>query len=374
MSSTSNERIITETQVAVIGAGAIGCSIAYHLARGGASVVVIDAHGIASGTSSATLGLVWVQQKPPAEYLELNLLSSLLHRGLVKDFDTDVELNQPGGVDSYLDEAYFEEQVAVMQQLNAACPKYQAQALTPDQARQMEPELSQEIVGAIYCPHDGEINPITLVHNFAHSARKLGAKFLTHVQGECIAHNDSGVTGIQTSQGLIRSSKVVVAAGIACSALLHPLGIKLPQVFERGQILVTEPMRRVLIHPTDISRQTVRGNILLGTTHEPACLERHATTIDGLKYIVDQSIRRFPVLKSANFIRSFSGIRPLPKDGLPFLGPVRRVPGLYVATSHSGITLAPVHGKVISELILHGRTEVPIQNYQPERFMDLKAE
>jgi glycine/D-amino acid oxidase-like deaminating enzyme len=80
------------------------------------------------------------------------------------------------------------------------------------------------------------------------------------------------------------------------------------------------------------------------------------------------SILRFPVLKNAQIIRQFAGIRPLPKDGRPYLGPVKSVPGLFVATSHSGITLAPVHGKVISELILDGRTDLPLESYRPERY------
>ena len=67
-------------------------------------------------------------------------------------------------------------------------------------------------------------------------------------------------------------------------------------------------------------------------------------------------------------IRHFAGVRPLPKDGQPYLGAVKSIPGLYVATSHSGITLAPVHGKVISELILDGKTDVPIAAYSPERY------
>jgi glycine/D-amino acid oxidase-like deaminating enzyme len=84
--STPTAHVTAETQVLVIGAGVIGCSIAYHLARRGASVIVLDANGIGTGTSSATLGLVWVQSKEPVEYMELNLLSSRLHAKLAWTF------------------------------------------------------------------------------------------------------------------------------------------------------------------------------------------------------------------------------------------------------------------------------------------------
>ncbi len=144
-------------------------------------------------------------------------------------------------------------------------------------------------------------------------------------------------------------------------------------VFERGQILVTEAMRRVVIYPTGNTRQTERGNILLGVTYEANCTER-LTTASGARKIANDSLQRFPVLKNAQIIRHFAGIRPLPKDGRPYLGPVKRVPGLFVATSHSGITLAPVHGKVISELILDGHTDVPLESYRPERYTHAAGE
>ena len=367
MESNPAVAVTAETQVLVIGAGVIGCSIAYHLARRGASVIVLDANGVGTGTSSATLGLVWVQRKEPVEYMELNLLSSRLHAELARTFDEDVELRQPGGISSYLDEEIFKKQLAIMERMNAASDKHQTRALTPREAHEMEPELSLDIVGAIYSPHDGEINPIKLVFNLARNAMKSGAKFLTQTSEIHIQRDETGVTGVDTQSGLIRAGTVVVAAGTGAPALVKPLGLELPMVFERGQILVTEAMRRVVIYPTGNTRQTERGNILLGVTYEANCSER-LTTASGARKVANDSVQRFPALKNAQIIRHFAGIRPLPKDGRPYLGPVISVPGLFVATSHSGITLAPVHGKVISELILDGHTDVPLESYRPERY------
>jgi sarcosine oxidase subunit beta len=358
--------VVAETQVVVVGAGAIGCSIAYHLSRRGAAVTVVDAHGIATGTSSATLGLVWVQRKEPAGYMELNYLSSRLHQELAQTFDEDVELNQPGGLATYFDEETFEKQLLVMERLNTASSVHQARMLTGAEVRQMEPELSPHVLGAIYCPHDGEINPIKLVFNLARNARKCGAQFITRVGPATIRKGESGAVGVETPAGLIKASAVVVAAGLGTAALVRPLGLDLPLVFEKGQLLVTEAMRRVMTYPTGNTRQTAHGNVLLGTTYEADQSER-ITTLPGAHKIAGDVIRRYPALKDAHIIRHFAGVRPLPQDGKPYLGAVKRVPGLYVATSHSGITLSPVHGKVISELILDGRTDVPISAYSPER-------
>lgn len=365
---SSSETVFLEAQVAVIGAGVIGCSVAYYLVQRGASVVVIDANGIGTGTSSATLGLVWVQRKEPVEYMELNLLSSKLHAELANIFEEDVELEQSGGLSSYLDDETYHKQLGAMERLNAASKKHQARSLTPVEARELEPELSLDIVGAIYSPLDGVVNPIILVFNLARLARKSGVRFFTNTPALRIDRNEAGITGVDTTKGFIRAKVVVVAAGAGTSSLVKPLGLDIPMVFEKGQLLVTEALPQLVKYPTGNTRQTRRGNILLGTTYEANQPER-ITTIKGAHRVANNSLQRYPRLKDVQIIRHFAGVRPLPRDGKPYLGPVRRVPGLYIATSHSGITLAPVHGKVISELILDGKTDVPLDLYRPERFM-----
>ena len=368
VTSLAGGHIVLDTQVLVIGAGVIGCSIAYHLARKGAAVTVVDAKGVGTGTSSATLGLVWVQRKEPAEYMELSLLSSRLHAELAKTFDEDVELCQAGGLSTYLDEAILQGQLASMERLNAASPHHQAQFLSAADARKLEPGLSPDILGAIFCPHDGDINPLKLVQAFYRKARQLGVKFLVPTTVNQIIRTDAGVSGVETSAGFIRAAKVVVAAGVNSARLVKTLDIEMPMLFERGQILITEPARKIMTYPTGNSRQTLRGNVLLGTTYE-SNYEVRTTTAGGAQKIARDSIRRFPALKDTQIIRTFAGIRPLPRDGKPYLGAVERVPGLFVATSHSGVTLSPLHGKVISELIMDGKTDLPIASYRPERFM-----
>lgn len=97
---------------------------------------------------------------------------------------------------------------------------------------------------------------------------------------------------------------------------------------------MTEPLPQLVKYPTGNTRQTKRGNILLGTTYEANQTE-HITTIEGAYKVANDSLRRYPILKDTQVIRHFAGVRPLPKDGKPYLGPIKRVPGLYVTTSHS---------------------------------------
>lgn len=359
----------SECEVAVIGAGVVGCSIAWFLAERGAQVTVIEAEGIASGTSSATLGLVWVQGKEPAEYMELNLASSRLHAQLAEKYDEDVGLRQPGGLLISTEPGDYEKLLGVMGRLNAQSPAYQAQALTPDQVCAMEPLVSPEIIGGIYGPHDGHIDPIKLTLNFARLAKRHSARFLLHTSATQILTDGNKVMGVESSAGTIRAPVIVLAAGTGIPELVKPLGFQIPLDFVRGEILVTAPLKSILHYPSRHIRQTISGNLLLGSTHSKGGLER-MTSPEAAQSIARNAILSVPALKTIPVIRQYAGIRPMPVDGKPYLGAVERLPGLYVAVGHSGISLSPIIGKVISELILDGHTDIPLDLYRPERYAD----
>jgi glycine/D-amino acid oxidase-like deaminating enzyme len=148
---------------------------------------------------------------------------------------------------------------------------------------------------------------------------------------------------------------------------VEPLGFQIPLDFVRGEILVTASIKPILRHPSRHVRQTEDGNLLLGSTHDRVGLDK-STTSQAARKIAFNAIQTFPILKELPVIRQYAGIRPMPVDGKSYLGPVERIPGLYIAVSHSGITLSPVFGKVISELIIDGHTDIQIELYKPERF------
>jgi glycine/D-amino acid oxidase-like deaminating enzyme len=360
-------KTLCETQVIVIGAGAVGCSIAFHLALRGIAVCVVEEKAIGSGASTATFGLTWVQEKEPANYMELNMLGVLLHEQMAAVYDEDVGFRMPGGIIICLTESELENSTEIFKKLHETSRKYQARMLTPSEVKELEPCVSPNIAGGFYSPHDGHINPIKLVTNLKRLAVKHGATFLENTPVLTINRNERGMIGVDTLEGRILAKSVVVASGTGTMGLVKPLGIHLPIKFDRGQILVTSRIMPILNHPKDGVRQTIEGNILMGTVHEDVGLDS-STTIEAAKKIADHAIRTFPILRDIPIIRQFSGIRTMPVDGLPFMGPVEKVPGLFISVSHSGITLAIVHGKVISELIVDGYTNVPIDCYKPERY------
>ena len=360
-------KTLCETQVIVIGAGAVGCSIAYHLARRGMAVCVVDEKAVGSGTSTATFGLTWVQEKEPATYMELNMLGVHLHEQMVGLYDEDVGFRNPGGIILSLTESELENSTAILTKLHETSSKYQAKKLLPSEVKDLEPYVSPNIAGGFYSPHDGHIDALKLVANLKRLADKHGVILLENTPVLTIDRDESRITGVSTREGKILAKSVVVAAGTGTPGLVKPLGIHLPIKFDRGQILVTTRVKQILNHPTEDVRQAVEGNILLGAVHEDAGLDTSTTTAAAQK-IADRAIRSFPILRDIPIIRQFSGIRTMPADKLPFMGSVEKVPGLYISVSHSGITLSLVHGKVISELIIDGHTDVPIDFYKPERY------
>lgn len=113
-------------------------------------------------------------------------------------------------------------------------------------------------------------------------------------------------------------------------------------------------------------RQDPDGQFYLGVTNEEAAWD--VTPTDWAReQIQAQAARLVPAVADLRIVHHFAGLRPMPRDGVPFLGPVDGVPGFYVAVGHSGITLSPIHGKVISDLIVDGLTDVDISAYNPLR-------
>ena len=134
---------------------------------------------------------------------------------------------------------------------------------------------------------------------------------------------------------------------------------------------MTEPLPAFFFHIVSDCLQTHQGNILIGRTDEEG-INTTRTSADGVAGLAGRFLRMVPALGGVRVIRSYAGVRPMPADGLPILGSVRGVEGLLVAVMHSGITLAPVTGELVSDLALTGRTAWPVEEFSPSRFDQMR--
>ena len=377
--------------VIVIGGGVIGASIAYHLARERVDVLLLERDGLAAGSSGACDGLVLLQSKKPGAHMTLAAAGIAAFERLAKELPVDVEFNQAGGLVVVATEQEHEAMARFVAERRLA--GIDVSLLDSVQARELEPCLSAEILGATFCPTEGQINPIALTHGFAQGAARMGARI---VQGEAVREislSGGAVSGVVTDRGKYGAGAVVNAAGVFAPEIGRMAGLDIPIIPRRGQLLVTGStapiLHRCLISAGYIAakfnpglaqgaggggvsiEQTVSGNFLLGSTREFVGFDR-STTLAALKGIVERAVRIIPRLRECRIIRSFAGLRPYTPDGLPIIGRVDAVPGLVIAAGHEGdgITLSAVTGELTSELIVHGRPHLPLDEFRFERFTE----
>jgi glycine/D-amino acid oxidase-like deaminating enzyme len=357
---------IHSTDVVVVGAGAVGCSIAYWLAKRGKDVTLLDKSGPGTGSSVANFGLVWSSAKEPHTYMDLNLRSSWLWPEMIEELGEDVEYRL-GGLKIVMTEKDYEAQAALVERQRKS-PLFRGRMISAVEVRDMQPGLSDKVLGALYCPDDGDSNPIKWTYALLRGCKRQGVKVMrdTEVLGFELGEANQ-VTGVRTSRGRIRTDNAVNTAGIWAAQVAKMVGVTIGLYPQRGQVLISEAVPMILPVAQSTVRQSFDGNIYMGATMEDAGFY-WTTTPEGAEKIAKNAAKMVPLLRDVSVIRQFSGLRPMPRDGLPFIGPIPHVPGYYIAVGHSGNTLSPIHGKIISDLIVEGETDVPLEDYDPLRY------
>ena len=382
-----------KADVLIIGGGVIGSSIAYHLSKRKIGVVLLEKGDLASGASSACDGLIFLQSKKPGVHLELALESKKRFDHLGEELDFDIEYKNHGGM-------VVIENEQELQAMKLFVEKQQkigldVSLLDTDQARKMEPSLSEKNLGSTFSPLDGQVNPILLTFAFISAAKKLGAEVLTHIEITGIELKSGKVRSIITAKGEIETDTIVNATGAYAARIGKLIDLDIPIKPRRGQILVTEAAPQILgrgllsagyiaakfdpalaeTQGVGISMdQTSSGNLLLGSTREFVGFDKR-TTYEGINSILRNTSRIIPQLKNMHIIRSFAGLRPYTPDGLPILGKVQGIEGFIMAAGHEGdgMALSPITGELIAELIDTGETSISLDHFRLERFFHGKS-
>jgi glycine/D-amino acid oxidase-like deaminating enzyme len=378
----------SRADVIVIGGGVIGSSVAYHLSAKKVRVVVLEKGDLASGTSSACDGLVFLQSKKPGPHLELAMASRGRFDDLPEELDSQIELRRKGGMitigtesELHAMEHFVEEQRKLGLEVSL---------LDGRLARELEPCLSHEIMASTFCPLDAQVNPIYLTLAFQRAAKRKGARLFAHTPVTNIKRRGDGIDWVRTPQGVIETETVVNAAGVYAPEIGKMVDLDIPIIPRRGQLLVTEALppflTRCLLSAGYIAakydpglaegvnlgisiEQTGNGNFLLGSTREFVGFDKR-TTPEAMKRIVLETTRIIPRLKDAHMIRAFAGLRPYTTDSLPILGKVNGLEGFVIAAGHEGdgIALSPITGQVIAELIADGKPSIPLDPFALDRF------
>ncbi|RWH72018.1 FAD-binding oxidoreductase [Mesorhizobium sp.] len=353
----------SEKHVIVIGAGIIGASIAWHLAKAGARVTVVSdsgAGGVATPNSFAWINASWGN---PEIYFRLRIRAMAEWKRLAKDV-TGLPLAWCGGICFDLPPAKLEAYAAEHSSWG-----YGIERVDAKRAGEIEPNLVAPPDFAVHVAEEGVAEPVPTSKALLADAERLGAQVVVG-NVERLALAGGKVAGAIVSGETIGADEIVVAAGAGASAIAATAGIKLPLDTPPGLIVHSRPYRKLLnglVHAERLHmRQTAEGRIIAGSDFAGGDPGEDPEAAARDLFVTMKSALRDADGLELDF--HTVGYRPTPADGFPIVGRADGVGGLYIAVMHSGITLAPAVGLFATREILQGERDVLLAPYGLERF------
>jgi glycine oxidase len=363
--------------VAIVGAGIIGCSIAFELAKAGMQVCVLERGGIGEESSAAAAGMLSGQHGVTnlgARY-QLHVEARELHGRLADD------LREQTGIDVGFCRWGLLELLFTPGEVRAAdrCCAIQTQAglrvecLSREETLALEPALAPDLQGSIRYVDEAHVHNGRLTIALAEAARRTGAELRSGAPALALIRERERVVGVQTSTETVYAEAVIVANGAWSSDLIRPLGLMLPVKPMRGQMLAVRTVPRVVSqiiygrHMYLVPRPD--GETLVGATVEDVGF-RKEVTLEGLEELIQAGRHIAPGMMGQPVIRTWAGLRPGSPDGLPLVGPVAGLPGLILAVGHhrNGILLGPMTGVLVKQWLVDHVQSPYLDLLRPERF------
>jgi sarcosine oxidase subunit beta len=366
--------------VVIVGAGAIGCSIAYHLGRRGAKhVVVLEQEFVGSGTTSKAAGGIRVQFPTDIE-IAFSMESLEFFKRFQEEMGVNPHLRQVGYLfllGSARDIEQYKRQIALQRQYGL-----DVRLLTPDDAKAIVPQLQvDDLQAAVYSPQDGYADPHTVVQGYATKARECGVKILEQTEVMGIRLQGDRVVGVDTTSGPIDTRLIVNAAGPWATRIAEMAGTNIPVYPRRRHIFVTAPFSDfVNPSPLVIDRTSgfycrTEGRSILMSPGDAQEVQGYKATIDWsmAEETARKAVQRVPVLERAGIMSGWAGLRPLTPDEHAIIDYLPGVEGLLCAVGFCGhgFQHSPAAGKAVAELILDGRPSLDISALSLARFQEV---
>jgi sarcosine oxidase subunit beta len=384
MASTSTAGSGPVSDVVVIGGGISGVAAAYELARHGVGVTLLERGDLASMASGWTLAGVRQSGRHPAE-LPLARAAVTRWSDLSANLGADVEYRQEGN----LRLARNADEVGTIQAIVAEQRTLGLDlSFLPDNAavRDVAPAIAASVLAASFCPSDGHANPTATVRAFAGAAARHGATICPNTAVSAIEVHGGRVIGVRAGDGRrFGADAVVVTAGVYTGDLLAPLGLDLPLRLAQVPVVQTVPVPPLLAQVLGVAtadfagRQQADGRFRVtgGGAPWPFGLGDLAggndlvqPTAQQIQTTIARGIEVLPALAEARVARVWGGLLDMTPDALPVIELVPEVAGLVVAAGFSGhgFCLGPITGQIARELVLDGRSSLPIEPFRRARF------
>jgi sarcosine oxidase, subunit beta len=352
--------------VVIIGGGIMGASTAYHLAKRGADVVVLEAAEMFGlGSTGLNAGGIRYQFATPVN-IELSKLSIGMMERFADEMDQEVGLRRCGYLfmlDDPADLEQFKQNVALQNAHGVP-----SRVVGVEEIHELAPEVELSgIIGGTWCPRDGLVDPNSLLQGFVSNARRLGATLLTNADVRGIDVEHGRVVRVHSTVGSIDASAVVIAAGPWSAQIGSFVGVKIPIEPIRRQIAVTGPipdLRKDFPFAIDFSRALYfhreGGGLLTGMSNrdEQAGFDTRVDEDWRLKHL-EHALERLPLLAEAEIAAEWAGLYEVTPDDQPILGRMPMFDGLYICAGFSGHGLmhGPGAGLLMAEEILDGRAQ-----------------
>ncbi len=369
-------------EVLVVGAGIVGASIAYHLSKENVKVTVID---MQSPASHATLGtFAWLNAswaKQPRTYHAFNQQSVKYWHSLAKQLQIPVKWG--GSLEWFADptrQARLHQQIAQQKSWGEA-----ASILSISESIAMQPHVNYIATDTVaYSANDGAVDPVYATQKLLQAAQNNGAKLRYPCKLQSTGYKDDLIIAI-TSCGEYVIDEIILAVGASSKTINKIAQMDIPQRSTPGIIVVTKPLStildKIIVAPGVHIHQRTDGRIVLGEQRGAPNNKAHETRLKGMpnQYpskdlarqhalpILEMAAKYVPQIAEAEIESVHIGWRPLPLDGHPVLGYSKKVPHVYIAVTHSGVTLAPIIGQMVAQEVSTGSSIETLAPYRPHR-------
>lgn len=331
--------------VVVVGAGIAGASIAYHAARAGAAVTLVDAGRPGAGVTAnsfAWIGASGVRTGPAAA----------LRATAVEEYHR-LEAELPGLPVTWSGSLSWGTTDTAPQ---AGPGQEIVDAAT---VAALEPTLLRPPEWAVWAPEDGAADPVGVTERLVAGARDHGARICTDTPVTAVSLDTAGrVVGVETPAGPLSGGTVVLAAGAATAALGASVGVRVPVDPSPATLFrfsAPAGLIRTVVNNLDFDLRQVAADRLIAAADSP---ERTLAAVRST----------FRGAADVELLSARVGARPMPADGEPIVGPVDGVPGLYVAVFHAAVTLAAAMGRLVAREAVDGTVEPLLAGCRLDRF------
>ncbi|WP_307892418.1 NAD(P)/FAD-dependent oxidoreductase [Bacillus swezeyi] len=368
----------------VVGAGILGASAAYHLAKSGADVTLIDRQDQGRATDAAA-GIVcpWLSQRRNQAWYKLAKGGARYYTDLIKQLEADGESDtgykRTGAISLHTDERKLDQMEERAHLRRKDAPEIgEIARLSPAATKRLFPPLADGY-GSVHISGAARVNGKALRRSLVNAAQKHGAAVLKG--NASLLYEDHRVTGVRTDDRTIHADQVLITAGAWASELLKPLGLNFLVTYQKAQIIhlrlsdadtgswpvVMPPHDQYILAFED-------GRIVAGATHEnEAELGDCRVTAGGLHDIFKKALAIAPGLENGMMLEARVGFRPFTPGFLPVIGPLSNVSGLLIANGlgASGLTSGPYLGRELAKLALGEPLEIDVGLYDPAGALDI---